>query len=54
MKKRELATKNMEYNISMNEQSKSRDTLRSTSSSRMRYHSFSDRSSSRFSFNKIK
>ncbi|XP_018361357.1 PREDICTED: uncharacterized protein LOC108760072 isoform X2 [Trachymyrmex cornetzi] len=46
--KRELATKNMEYDMSMSEQSsKSKDTLRSTSSSRTRHRSFSDRSSSR-------
>ncbi|XP_018356370.1 PREDICTED: uncharacterized protein LOC108756805 isoform X1 [Trachymyrmex septentrionalis] len=46
-KKRELATKNMEYDMSMSEQlSKSKDTLRSTSSSRTRHRSFSDRSSS--------
>ncbi|KAG5315097.1 UBX11 protein, partial [Acromyrmex insinuator] len=45
--KRELATKNIEYDMSMSEQSsKSKDTLRSTSS-RTKHHSFSDRSSSR-------
>lgn len=47
--KRELATKNKEYDISMSKQSsKSRDTLRSTSNSRTRHYNFSDRSSSRF------
>ncbi|XP_070522359.1 uncharacterized protein [Cardiocondyla obscurior] len=46
--KRESAMKNIEYDISLNEQSsKSRDTLRSASNSKTRYHSFSDRSSSR-------
>ncbi|KYQ56877.1 UBX domain-containing protein 11 [Trachymyrmex zeteki] len=46
--KRELATKNVEYDMSMSEQlSRSKDTLRSTSSSRTRHRSFSDRSSSR-------
>ncbi|XP_077276347.1 uncharacterized protein LOC143905085 [Temnothorax americanus] len=45
--KRELATKNMEYD--MNEQSsKSRDTLRFASNSRTRHHSVSDRSSSSY------
>ncbi|XP_071569941.1 uncharacterized protein [Temnothorax nylanderi] len=43
--KRELATKNMEYDMS-EQSSKSRDTLRSASNSRTRHHSVSDRSSS--------
>ncbi|XP_011685249.1 PREDICTED: uncharacterized protein LOC105448420 [Wasmannia auropunctata] len=47
--KRELATKNMEFDISMNGQSpRSKETLSySTSSSRTRNHCLSDRSSSR-------
>ncbi|CAL1678148.1 unnamed protein product [Lasius platythorax] len=45
--KRELATKNMEFDMSTNEQSfLSRDILRTQSSNRTRYHSSSDRSSS--------
>ncbi|XP_036146420.1 uncharacterized protein LOC114254278 [Monomorium pharaonis] len=45
--KRELATKNVDYDMSMSERSKLKDTLRSISSSRTRHYSFSDRPSSR-------